>query len=162
MHKMKMKGTFYVQHLNKHGRLIGRYKLQNGIVTAGFNALLGIMFDGVTQIPTWYMGLINSGYTALQSTDIMSSHTGWTEFTTYLASTRPTFNPGSASNQQIASSSNTTFSINANTQLAGIFIVSNSAKGGTSGTLWSTGLFDSLKTVSIGDLFQVIYSLSGS
>ena len=159
--KFKLRGHFTVEHYRK-GKLLDKYEMDNGIVTVGFNALLNIMFEAATQIATWYVGLIdNSGFTALQSTDTMASNgVGWTELTAYSQATRPAYTPVAAANQQITSNAVTQFSINATKSVKGMFLTSSNTKGGTTGTLWCTALFDSVKPVANGDTFKVIYTLS--
>lgn len=158
--QLKPKGRFYVEHY-RNGELLDSYDITNGITNVGKNALLDIMFDGGTQITTWYTGLINaSGYTAVAALDTMGSHTGWTEFTSYSQANRVQWNPDAANAQSITNSTLVTFDITSSGTLKGIFITSDNTKSGTTGTLWSTALFSSDVTVANTDQFKIVYSLS--
>ena len=157
------KGRFKVEHLDKDGNLIKIYEFDNDITNQGKNALFDIMFHDGTQITSasWVVGLIsNSGYSALAAADTMSSHAGWTEFTGYTQATRVAWGPGASASQSITNASPATFDINATGTVKGIFIVSQSTKGGTTGTLWSTALFSADVPVASSDQLRVTYTLS--
>src|SRR3990172_12970335 len=85
------KGCFHIDHFDKDGKLKGQYDTINGITNVGKNKILDDMFNNGTQTAnnSWFIGLIDSsGYTALSSSDTMSSHGGWNEFTSYSEATR--------------------------------------------------------------------------
>lgn len=134
----------------------------NAVTTAGFNQMLNSMFRNGTDTlyPNWYIGLIsNSGYTGLAVGDVMNSHTGWTEDSThYTGANRPAWTPGAAASKSISNSSSVNFPINNdNTVIKGIFITSDNTLGGTSGFLWSTGLFGSDQTLYNSDTLKITY-----
>jgi hypothetical protein len=159
--EMLAKGKFTLQHI-REGEVIGEYEFPNGITDAGMNSILGIMFHSDTQITTWYIGLIdNSGFSALANGDVMSSHAGWNEFTTYSQSTRVAWSPGASSSRSITNGTTSDFSITGSGTMKGIFIVNNSTKSGTTGTLWSTAAFGSTVAVLNGDTLKVTYTVSG-
>lgn len=161
--KLPLKGRFKVEHVDKDGNLINTYEFNNDIVNAGKNNLFEVYFHDGTQnaSSSWFIGLISlSGYTALAAGDTMSSHTGWTEFTGYSQSTRVAWGPGAAASQSITNASAATFDINASGTVKGIFVCTNSTKGGTSGTLWATALFSADVPVSNGDQLRVTYTVS--
>lgn len=156
------KGKYQVEHW-RDGKKIDVYDINNDITNQGKNSIFDVMFHDATQIASssWVIGLIsNSGYSALAAGDVMSSHAGWTEFTGYSQSTRVAWGPGASASQSITNASPATFDINATGTVKGIFIVSNSTKGGTTGTLWSTALFSADVPVSNGDQLRVTYTLS--
>jgi hypothetical protein len=155
------KGKFTIQHF-RDGKLLDAYEVNNGIVDVGMNSLLDVGFNAGTQITTWYIGLIdNSGFTALAAGDTMASHTGWTESSDYDEATRPEWTTGSPSARAITNATTVDFTINATKTIKGIFITSNSTKGGTTGTLWSTAAFGSTVPVVDNDVLKVTYTLSG-
>lgn len=158
---LKFDGKFSLQHFRK-GELLGIYDFKNAVTNAGKNAILGIMFAGTTQITTWYMGLIDSsGYTALAAGDTMASHAGWNEFTSYSESTREEWVEAAPSGQAIGTSTVAEFTMSGSGTIKGGFIVSNSTKGGTTGTLWSTGLLAGGDvSVVTSDVLRMSYSLS--
>jgi hypothetical protein len=161
--KFSPKGKFVVEHTDKDGNLKGVYEFNNDIVNEGRNDILGVYFhsDSQTASTSWFIGLIsNSGYSALANTDTMASHAGWTEFTGYSQSTRVAWGPGAASSQSITNGTPATFDINATGTVKGIFITSNSTKGGTTGKLWATALFTADVPVTSGDQLKVTYTVN--
>lgn len=155
-------GRFEVQHFRK-GELIGTYPLPNGITDVGMNTLLDVMFHGGSQITTWYIGLVNnSGFSSFANGDTMSSHAGWTEFTSYDEATRTEWDEDAAASRSISNGTTSAdFTISATGVLKGIFVVSNNTKGGTTGTLWSTAAFTTTVSVVDDDLLKITYTVSG-
>lgn len=159
--KLGLNGKWVVEHV-RDGQVIGNYDFPNGITDAGMNALLNCMFDSGSQTTTWYIGLIdNASFSALAAGDLMNSHAGWIELVAYSESVRQTWTAGSASARAITNSSTVNFSINATKTVYGIFVVSDSTKSGTTGTLWSTAAFGSTVSVQSGDSLRVTYTVSG-
>ena len=155
---LKAKGKFIVEHF-RDGKKIGEYEFLNGIVDQGLNKILDVMFGSVTQITTWYIGLIdNSGFSALANADTLASHAGWNEFTNY-SGNRKSWGVGAAAARSITNGTTADFAITGTGTLKGIF-VSNAASG-TSGTLWSTAAFGSTVSVTNGDTLKVTYTVSG-
>lgn len=141
--------------------LLHCYKMNNGITNIGRNSVLDVYFRNQTQLPNWYVGLIqDGGYTGLAAGDTMASHAGWTEFTGYDEATRVAWSPGAASSQSITNATAMTFTINTGDTLKGIFVNSVSTKSGTTGTLWSTALFSSDPVVESSDQFKLTYTLN--
>lgn len=161
--KLPLNGRFKVEVLDKDGNVKHVDEFNNDIVNQGKNDLFEIMFHDGTQVASssWFIGLIsNSGYSALAAADTMSSHSGWTEFTGYSQSTRVAWGPGAAASQSITNASAATFDINSSGTVKGIFVCTNSTKGGTSGRLWSTALFTADVPVANGDQLRVTYTVS--
>ena len=157
------KGRFQIEHYDKDGNLKGKYDISNAIVNAGKNKILDVMFNDSAQIAnnSWFIGLLDaSGFTALNDTDTMSSHSGWNEFTTYSQGTRVAWGSGTAASQSTTNSTPATFDVTGSATVKGIFVVSNSTKGGTTGTLWATGLFTADVPVSNGDQLKITYTVS--
>jgi len=100
------------------------------------------------------------------ATDTMSSHAGWTEVTDYSESTRvaATFAAATNANPSVVtnSASKAQFTMNATTTVGGAFLTSGSAKGGTTGTLFSAADFQSPgdRSVVSGDILLVTYTFS--
>lgn len=160
--KFQPRGMYLVEHRNKAGKLIGVYRVPNGIVDEGMEMILDTMFFAGSQSSTWYIGLVdNSGFTAFADADTMSSHAGWSESTVYSQATRPQWTVGAASSRQSTNASTVDFSINGSATLKGIFITDNNVKSGTSGNLWSTAAFSSTVSVSSGDTLKITYTVSG-
>jgi len=163
MNMLKLKGKYYLE-LIRGGKVIATREALNGITDLGINAILDIMMHGTTQITAWFLGLIDaSGYTGLSPSDTMASHAGWTEFTTYSEGTRQAWLEDAASGQSITNTTLADFSITGAGTLKGAFLPSDSAKGGSAGTLWSTALFSGGDlAVTNGDTVRLKYTLNAS
>lgn len=53
----------YTGQIIRAGRVIEEFEDHNLVVNEGLNSLLNIMFNGSTQITTWYLGLFEGNYT---------------------------------------------------------------------------------------------------
>jgi hypothetical protein len=137
--------------------------IDNVVCTAGKNDLLDKYFAGSSYTAAWYVGLIDSGsYSAVAAGDTSASHAGWTENTAYSQGTRPAASWSAASAGAKALSSAAAFSITSDNQtIKGCFLITNSTKGGTTGILYSAGLFTvGDKEADNGDTLNVSYSAS--
>ena len=133
---------------------------KNGITDEGIHYNLDTAFtNNDTAETAWYAGLINSsGYTGVDASDVMSSHTGWTESTDYTESVRQTLSFAAASSRSI--SAEVSFTMNATVTIKGLFVVTNSTKGGTTGVLWSTALYSTAPDLVSGNVLTSNYTLS--
>ena len=148
--------------LIRGGKLIRKSAFKNTIVDQGKNSLLDVGFRNQAQLTAWYFGIVdNNGWTSFSTADTAASHAGWTEFTTYTEATRQAWSPGAAASASITNGTVATFNITGTGTLKGAFIISNSTKSGTSGTLWSEAAFSG-GTVSVanGDQLRLTYTLS--
>lgn len=156
-HTPKFAGEFHAECRNPDGSLAWRERLPNGVTTAGLTDLLAVGFVGGTQ-RSWRIGLIGaSGFTAVAAADTMASHAGWTEATSYNPSTRPAWS--AISGVALATGPSGVFTFTSAITLAGMFLASDSTKGGTAGVLWSTALFPSNRVVTSGQTLAVTYTL---
>jgi hypothetical protein len=169
-------GRFHVLCYDKDGNLKWEEDNSNLVVNAGVVYMAGTALTGVSQISTWYIGLITgpgSG-TTFAVLDTMASHSGWTEFTGY------TISGGSAANRGAPSLANTAdtsgsnnksivtnatavaFTISSAGTVAGAFLTNTQAKSpGNSGTLFSASDFTGGdRTVVIGDTLNVTYTFT--
>lgn len=136
---------------------------QNLVTTAGKNDALDKYLAGSAYTAAWYLGLISStGYTTgADAADTMGSHGGWAEDQNYSQGARPTTAWAAASAGSKALSSAASYSINASTTIKGAFLTSVATKGGTTGVLYSAGLFtNGDKVVGNGDTLNVSYTAS--
>lgn len=172
------RGKFIVEHWRGE-QLLGTYELPNGITDQGKDRLLDIMFDGGTQITTWYLLLIdNALFSALADDDtyddINQAGNGWDEFTNYTdpgnadsTTTRPVWAPDEPSAQSITNSTVEQFDITGSGTVKGIGVVGLGAAAMTKGDhasdglLWATALFSGGDVpVTNGDALKVTYTVS--
>jgi hypothetical protein len=77
-------GLYTVEILDEFGKVIDFVTAKNDVTNEGLNNILDVQFHAVTQVTTWYIGLIDaSGFSDLADSDTLASHAGWTEFTNY-------------------------------------------------------------------------------
>jgi hypothetical protein len=155
-------GQYEVSCYGKDGKLKWKDTIKNLVTTAGKNFALDTFLAGSAYTAAWYLGLVSiTSYTAVAITDTAASHSGWTEDQNYSQASRPTAAWSSASGGSKALSAALSFSMNASTTIKGCFLISNSTKGGTTGTLYSAGLFTGGdKVVQNGDTLNVSYTAS--
>ena len=167
-HAVGAKGFYTVQCHDADGNLKWEEVTPNTVVNVGLQDMNTQYFKGTTYTAAWYLGLITgpgSGNTYAAG-DTMSSHAGWTENTDYSQATRPacSFGTATTANPSVItnSSSAATFSINGTATIAGAFLVNNSTKGGSTGTLFSAANFSSPgdRAVVSGDTLTVTYTFS--
>jgi hypothetical protein len=134
----------------------------NLIVNVGLQDLLTQYLKGSSYTAAWYVGIKNAG-TAVAA-DTMASHSSWTENTGYTESVRQTLTLGTATTADPSSIDNTaskaSFSINATSTIAGAFMVTDSTKSGTSGTLYGVVDFGSTRSVISGDTLEITVTLT--
>lgn len=157
-----LKGEWRCRIVNPDGSVAEDWAVPNAATTVGLNSLLDVGFRAQTQITAWYVGLINgSGYSAVSSADTMSSHSGWTEYTAYTETNRQQWSPSAASGGVITNSSVVTVTNGGSAgSIQGMFLVSNNTKGGTTGTLYSTAVEASPRSLAAGATFQMYYTVT--
>ena len=165
-------GTYTAFCYDSAGNIKWEDEFPNTVVTAGKNHLLDTHFKtaNVTAFTTtWYMGLIAAnGYSAIAAADTMSSHAGWLESGAqgasapgYSQSTRRQITFAAAATSSKATSNSVVFSMSIAGTVKGAFIVNQSTKAGTTGTLYSAGLFTvGDKVVTAGDTLNITYTAS--
>jgi hypothetical protein len=158
--------VYAIECLGADGQVKWREEYHNLVTTVGKNDILTQYFKGSGYTAAFYVGLISStSYTTGPAAgDTASSHGGWTEDQTYSNATRPTLTLGTASGGSIDNSANKAqFTINGSATIKGAFLITNSTKGGTTGTLYSAGTFSGGdRTVSNGDTLNTQVTLSAS
>ena len=134
----------------------------NLVTTAGKNDMLDKYLAGSSYTAAWYVLLIGStSYTTGAAvTDTMASHGGWAEDVEYSQAARPTTAWSAAAAGSKALSSVAVFSINGDgTTIKGCGLNSVATKSGTTGTLFSAGLFTGGdKVLANGDTLNVSYT----
>ena len=160
-------GVFKIQCLDKDGVLKWDAESHNLVVNVGLKDMNEKYFTGSAYTATWFIGLYGAGSSNNPAAgDTAASHAGWTEVTTYSQATRPaaTFGTSTTADPSVISNSASpaSFSINGTTTVGGAFLISNSTKGGTTGTLFSAADFASPgdRSVVSGDTLVVTYTFS--
>lgn len=57
---IRLRGSFHVECFKPDGTLAWEENVHNIITDEGLNRILGVVFAGVTQTTTWYVGLVKS------------------------------------------------------------------------------------------------------
>lgn len=156
-------GVYTVECFDRNGNLKWRDTIDNLVTTGGKNDALDKYLAGSAYTAAWYLGLISStSYTTGPAAgDTMASHGGWTEDATYSNANRPTTAWSAASSGSKALSAALAFNINGTATIKGCFLTSNNTKSGTTGILYSAGLFTGGdKAVANGDTLNVSYTAS--
>jgi hypothetical protein len=160
-------GVYTIQCFDAQGNLKWEAQSKNLVVNGGLQDMNAKYFTGSAYTAAWYIGLYGAAATNNPAAaDTMSSHAGWTENTGYSNATRPvcTFATPTTANPSVAtnSASPASFTINATSTVGGAFLVSNSTKGGTTGTLYSAADFGAPgdRSVVNSDVLNVTYTLS--
>lgn len=148
---------------DKNGNLKWKEECKNLTTNVGLDDILNKYWKGSAYTAAHYVGL-TSGSPTTAAADTMSSHAGWTEITYYSEATREALTLGTVSSQSVDNSaSKASFSINATATVGGAFCVTNSTKGGTTGTLVSVVAFTGgNKAVSSGDTLNVNVTLTNA
>lgn len=154
-------GRFRAEHYRR-GRLIDVYDIANTVMNAAKNAMFNTYFNAAAQVAaaSWFMSLVSSAsYSAIAAADTIASHAGWLEATAYSNATRPLWGQGTAASQQITNATPVSFIASSGFTAKGLFIVSESTKGGTTGILFCAGLFTAGDAVlATNDELRVTYT----
>ena len=163
-------GVFHIICRDKDGNFKWQAESKNLVVNAGLAYMAGTALTGaapVTQITSFFLGLYGAGASNTPAAgDTMASHAGWTEDTNYSNATRvaATFAIATTANPSVVtnSASPAVFNINGTTTIGGAFLTSGSAKGGTTGTLFSAADFGAPgdRSVVNSDTLSVTYTFS--
>jgi hypothetical protein len=165
--RAKAGGVFHIQCLDPNGNLKWEAESHNLVVNVGLKDMNEKYFTGSAYTATWFIGLYGAAASNNPAAgDTAASHAGWTEVTTYSNATRPTATFGTSTTADPSvitnSASPAAFTINGTTTVGGAFLISNSTKGGTTGTLFSAADFASPgdRSVANGDTLNVTYTFS--
>jgi hypothetical protein len=166
-------GKYLAECYDSAGNLKWKEEFDNLVTTTGKNYLLNIMLGTTAKAPTWFMGLIvANGYSNILASDTMASHAGWIESGQQGTGIGPRYNTAGstvlrptitfatgASSGAITSSNSVAFNITSNGTCKGAFIVDNSTKAGTTGVLYSAGLFPTGDRILVnGDILRISYT----
>lgn len=160
--KLRVGGKFQIEH-RRAGETIDVEEVDNLVTNEGLNKLLDVMFNGATQITTWYLGVFEGNYTPVATVTAATITANSTESTAYDAATRPEYVEAAAASQSITNSANrASFVFNATKTIYGAFLVSASSKSATTGTLFSAARFSTSKAVVATDELLLTYTFSAA
>jgi hypothetical protein len=156
--------TQYEVECWRDGKLLWVEKFHNLVTTVGKNGILDITFKNGGAANAWYVGLVdNASFSAYAVGDTMGSHAGWVESQAYGEATRVAYVPAVASAGTMTNTaSKAEFTMNATKTIRGAFLVNQSTKGGTTGTLYGIGDFAVSRSVISGDILFVRITLTVS
>jgi hypothetical protein len=162
----RIRHFYAVECYGPDGSLKWQDNFENLVTTAGLNKYLDATLKTGLTTPAWFVGLITgpgAGNT-YAAADIMSSHAGWAENVTYSNGTRPAWTPGTIATGSVDNSaSKAIFNVNGTATIAGCFMVDNSTKSGTTGTLLGEGNFTGGdRLVQSGDTLNVTVTATQS
>ena len=129
------------------GNELWREEFDNLVTTVGKNFLLDNGLAGSGYTAAFFLGLISSvSYTAVAVGDTMASHAGWLEAglataPAYSEATRRTAAWAAAAAGSKAVSTGLIFTFTNTGTVKGSFLTTVATKDGTTGTLYSAGLF---------------------
>jgi hypothetical protein len=140
-------GRFSAVCRDAEGNELWREEFDNLVTTAGKNFLLDNGLAGSAYTAAFFLGLISSvSYTAVAAADTMASHAGWLEAglataPAYSEGARRTAAWAAASAGSKALSAGLVFTFTSSGTVKGSFLTTVATKDGTTGTLYSAGLF---------------------
>lgn len=163
----KAGGVFTLECCDAEGNLKWSEVLPNLVVNVGVQDMNAKYFVGSAYTAAWYIGLYGAGASNNPAAgDTAASHAGWTEIVPYSNATRPACTFGTATTASTSVTTNSAspaaFAINATATVGGAFLISNSTKSGTTGTLFSASDFAAPgdRVVASGDTLNVTYTFS--
>lgn len=155
--RLGIHGWFHMECRGEDGELKWAETFPNTVTNVGRDNVLNVYFGSTSKATSFYVGLKGSGTPA--AADTMASHSTWTEVTDYTGN-RPAYTVAATTSQSVTNSASVaTFSINNTVTVAGAFLVDNSTKGGTTGTLFSAASFTSRSLLNT-DTLTVTYTVN--
>ena len=156
-------GGRFIGQIRRAGKIIDKFECPNLVVNEGLNSLLNIMFNGSSQVTTWYLGIFEGNYTPVGTLTAATVTAAATECTAYASATRPEYVEVASTAQSITNAaSRASFVMNATKTVYGAFLGSSSAKSGTGGTLFSATRFSTAKALESADELLLTYTFGAS
>jgi hypothetical protein len=133
----------------------------NLVVTEGLNYIVGVALKAVTPITSWFIAPFSGDVTVQATWTSANVTSNSTEVTAYASATRVAWVGGSVASGAVNSfAAKAAIVANANAVvIRGAFMISNSAKSATTGTLLGASKFPSAKTLDTGETLEIGYGL---
>lgn len=149
-------GISYAVEVVKNGEVLHREVVHNIMPEEGRNYVLDVSLGAATQITTWYLLPFSGDYTPDDNDTAATFPASATEATQYDNSTRHAVVFGAASGGVKNNSANLAeIEFNDDVTIYGVALVSASAKGATTGVLYSAARFSSAKAMENGAILRV-------
>lgn len=157
---MKSEGNigfeYIVEAFDASGNLLDSEVVHNLMPEEGCNHMLSVVAGLSSQAPGWWIGLYSGNYTPVPGDTAATFPASATEFTQYAGATRKAFSPGAPDNGTLDNvASKAEFEFTQDVAVTGGFLASASAKGATTGTLWSAVRFSSPKAPGVGGILRI-------
>jgi hypothetical protein len=161
-HKLLVGGSFHAE-LIRDAKIIDEWDFDNIVVNEGLNSALNVIFNGVTQITSWYIGLFQGNYTPVPTDTAATIAANSTESSAYTAGVRQGFVPASSTAQvSTNSASKASFTFSSGVTIYGAFLASTATINGATGVLMSAARFATSRVVDSGDQLLLTYSFSAA
>lgn len=173
-----IEGVYHVVCRDAEGNIKWEDSFPNLVNAVGKQLMLDTLLSGTSYTTVGpFLGLISGASPTFAASDTMTSHGGWTEFTTYTvggSAVRGTATFTSATSTGTTPTNVTTKAAAAITYtitggggtVGGCFLVTGSGASSTisntSGTLYSAGAFAVAKVTTAGDTVSVTYSTTAT
>jgi hypothetical protein len=143
---------------------------RNIVPTEGLNHILDVTLHGTAGVSPWYLALFSGAVTPGSTLTAATVAAALTEITSgtdgYSESTRVEFNEAAAAAGVTTNAANkAAFTIvmsSGNLTVNGCFMASASAKGATTGTMYSASRFASARSLANGDIFNLGYTINAA
>lgn len=139
----------------------------NLVVNEGLAHLLNVAMGGKAKATGYYLALFSgatapaANWTAANFAAVASEIVSMTEG--YTSATRPQWTPTDTTSNQIdnfTATASVTIATSSQLNVTGAALLTNSTKGGTSGTLISATKYSAARTFQDGDVYDIGYRLS--
>ena len=164
---VEARGHFSAICRDRDGNELWREEYDNLVTTVGKNYLLDNGMAGSAYTAAFFLGLITrTSFTAVAAADTMACHAGWLEggganAPAYSEAARRTAAWAAASAGSKALSAGLVFTFTSAGTIKGSFLTTVSTKDGTTGTLFSAGVFSGGDQPVVNtNTLTVSYSLS--
>ena len=147
-----LENHYLIECFDSAGNIKWVEEIYNLITNEGLDDVLTNYLKGSAYTASFFVGITDSAPT-VNAADTMASHAGWVEVVAYDEATREALTLGAVSGQSVDNSaSKASYTINGTATVGGAFLVTNSTKSGSTGTLYGVGAFSGGdKSVSSGD-----------
>lgn len=166
MKKSKKEGVlcgfiYHGQVIAPDGTILQEAEDRNIIPQVAVDFMAALLRGTGTPIANWYVGVYEGNYVPVSSATSAILQTGAQESTAYSESSRPVWVNTYDGVQTISNTaSRAEFTFTADKTLYGGFLVSDPAKGGSSGTLLSIARYATAYTVPLGSTFRLAVSIT--